>query len=116
MFFYIIKWFFIYFILILLLHYLYKFIEKNFTSTNIKDYVNNSKYELDNINKILNNNDYNNDYNNNNNNNNNNNDNINSFSDFDNYNLNSNNINDNNINIDNNNMESELETFIKELI
>tara|TARA_Y100001954_G_scaffold54169_1_gene57930 strand:+ start:9024 stop:9368 length:345 start_codon:yes stop_codon:yes gene_type:complete len=114
MFFYIIKWFFIYFILILLLHYLYKFIEKNFTSTNIKDYVNNSKYELDNINKILNNNDYNNDYNNNNNNNNN--DNINSFSDFDNYNLNSNNINDNNINIDNNNMESELETFIKELI
>ena len=56
MFFYIIKWFFIYFILILLLHYLYKFIEKNFTSTNIKDYVNNSKYELDNINKILNNN------------------------------------------------------------
>ena len=114
MFYYIIKWFVIYFILILLLHYLYKFIENNFTSTNIKDYVNNSKYELDNINKILNNN------NNNIDNNIDNIDNIDNNIQISSTPISDINISDNYDNFDNinqnNSMENELESFIKQLI
>ena len=61
MIFYIIKWTFIYVILIFLLHNLYLFFQSNLTSTKIKDYYNTYNSESNNT------------YNNNNNNNNNNN-------------------------------------------
>jgi hypothetical protein len=54
MFFYIITWTVIYFILILLLHNLYLFFQKNLTTTKTKDYYNFPNKEYNKINKILN--------------------------------------------------------------
>ena len=54
MFFYIITWTVIYFILILLLHNLYLFFQKNLTTTKTKDYYNFPNKEYNKINNILN--------------------------------------------------------------
>ena len=51
---YIITWTIIYFILILILHHLYLFFQKNLTSTKIKDYYNFPNKEYNKINNILN--------------------------------------------------------------
>lgn len=56
MFFYIITWTVIYFILILLLHNLYLFFQKNLTTTKTKDYYNFPNKEYNKINNILNSN------------------------------------------------------------
>ena len=53
---YIIKWTVIYFILILLLHNLYLFFQKNLTTTKTKDYYNFPNNEYKKINNILNSN------------------------------------------------------------
>ena len=54
MFLYIITWTVIYFILILLLHNLYLFFQKNLTTTKTKDYYNFPNKEYNKINNILN--------------------------------------------------------------
>ena len=56
MFLYIITWALIYFILILLLHNLYLFFQKNLTTTKTKDYYNFPNKEYNKINNILNSN------------------------------------------------------------
>lgn len=56
MFLYIITWTVIYFILILLLHNLYLFFQKNLTTTKTKDYYNFPNKEYNKINNILNSN------------------------------------------------------------
>lgn len=56
MFFYIITWAVIYFILILLLHNLYLFFQKNLTTTKTKDYYSFPNKEYNKINNILNSN------------------------------------------------------------
>ena len=54
MLFYIIKWFLIYFILVLLIHNLYIFFQNTLTTTKIKDYYNYPNQEYNKISNILN--------------------------------------------------------------
>ena len=105
----IIFWFFIYFLLIFLLHNLYLFLEKHLTTTKIKDLYNEPNNEYKKIYKLLDNK-YINEINSNNL------DKINENkvdnNNIDNNNIDNNNIDDNNID---DNMKSELKDFLMNL-
>lgn len=53
MFFYIVKWSILYLILILLMHNIYLFFEKNLTTTKVKDFVTMPSVEYNKINSII---------------------------------------------------------------